>query len=130
MWFNNAIGKEKIKFMFNNDLLLIGVEFDKFVYYDMSRLTVCFNTKKVPSSVPEKWKDKPFNSLSISLTFTEVIELKVNGAGVGFECDPMITSVNGITNLVVKNEGFNLLCTAKYMFIDDVVPYLDARRIG
>lgn len=56
MWFDNAHGKEKIAYMFNNDLSLSEIEIDKFIFHDISRLTLGFNIKNLPSLIPEKWK--------------------------------------------------------------------------
>ncbi|WP_413531463.1 Imm50 family immunity protein [Rahnella inusitata] len=130
MWFDYAYGKEKIIHMFNNELSLSGVEFDKLIYHDVSRLTIFFNSRKLPSVMPKKWIETTFNSLSISLTFTEVLALKIDGGRMGFECTPIVDLVNGSTRFIIENEGFEFLCISNFMFIDNIVPYLDDRWVG
>lgn len=48
MWFNFAHGKDKIKFMFNNELSINNAEFDNFLFYDLSKIRICFNTRNIP----------------------------------------------------------------------------------
>lgn len=56
MWFDALHGKEKINFMFNNELSLQDAEFENILFYDMSRVRICFKTRHVPKSIPDKWK--------------------------------------------------------------------------
>lgn len=127
MWFEHAHGKEKIIHMFNGELLLSSMELDKLIYDDVSRLTICLNTKKIPTHYPEKWRKNKFNSLTVSLTFTEVLKFTCDGSNIGFECNPIVEVDSGVTCFSVKSNDFNLLCAANYMFIDDITPYLDNR---
>ncbi|MFG6653496.1 Imm50 family immunity protein [Scandinavium sp. M-37] len=127
MWFEHAHGKEKIIHMFNGELPLLNMELDKLIYHDTSRLTICLNTKKIPLYTPEKWKKKTFNSLAVSLTFTEILTFTCNGGNIGFECNPIVRLDRGVTYFSIENNEFNLFCAANYMFIDDVTPYLDNR---
>ncbi|PNK97938.1 hypothetical protein CEQ28_010235 [Hafnia alvei] len=127
MWFENAHGKEKIAYMFNNELSLSEIELDKFIFHDISRLTLGFNIKNLPSLTPEKWKKNKFNTLALTLTFTEVSTLKFDGQKIGFECTPVIDAIENNTRLIINNKNLNFLCIAKFMFIDSIVPYLDNR---
>ncbi|WP_323840658.1 Imm50 family immunity protein [Photorhabdus africana] len=129
MWFDNAIHKEKIKFMFNNELSIDDVEFENFIYHDFSILRIQLRGKKLPVTVPKKWSKNIYNSLSIILTLGNVSTLNVNGGKVGFECTPIIKSTREETTLTIENKDFYLHCVAGFMTIDDITPYLDQRWI-
>jgi hypothetical protein len=53
MWFDNAIGKEKINFMFDGELSMELVEFDGFTFERFSDISCRFFTRKIPS-LPKK----------------------------------------------------------------------------
>ncbi len=127
MWFDNAHGKEKITYIFNNELSLSEIELDKLIFHDISRLTLGFNIKNLPSLIPEKWEKNKLNTLALTLTFTEVSTIKLDGKKIGFECTPIIDAIENKTRVIINNENFNFLCIAKFMFIDSIVPYLDNR---
>lgn len=56
MWFDNAIHKEKIGYMFDNKLSLENIEFEKFLFFDNTSLKVVFCSKNIPDHIPQKWK--------------------------------------------------------------------------
>ena len=99
MWFDNAHGKEKITYIFNNELSLSEIELDKLIFHDISRLTLGFNIKNLPSLIPEKWEKNKLNTLALTLTFTEVSTIKLDGKKIGFECTPIIDAIENKTTL-------------------------------
>lgn len=127
MWFNYAQGKEKVNFMFNNELRLNGVEFHSFTYHDISKLSLRFNTKIIPEIFPEKWAVNKFNSISISLIFTEVRMLKVDLNNINFICTPDIQMIGNSIQLSIEAEQNSFICLANFMFIDEIMPHLDHR---
>ena len=127
MWFNYAQGKEKVNFMFNNELRLNGVEFHSFTYHDISKLSLRFNTKIIPEIFPEKWAVNKFNSISISLVFTEVRMLKVNLNNINFICTPDIQMIGNSIQLSIEAEQNSFICLANFMFIDEIMPHFDHR---
>ncbi|AWK40303.1 hypothetical protein GPY51_24310 [Photorhabdus laumondii subsp. laumondii] len=127
MWFDHAIFKEKIKFMFNNELSMEHVGFEQFLYYDTSRLKIFFCSKNIPNVIPEKWRRKKFNCFMITLTCIDVSVLEINGGGVAFECTPIIESTKEKTEITIKNDGFYLHCSTRTMVIEDITPHWDVR---
>ncbi|QGU86899.1 Imm50 family immunity protein [Erwinia sorbitola] len=128
MWFDFAHGKEKINFMFNNELYLDGCEFENFLFYDLSKIRICFNTKNIPNKTPEKWREVAFNSLSITLILVGVNKLNVQGERLGFICSPVIEKIDDEIIFSIDNEDkFHFSCAAELIVIDSIEPYLDQR---
>ena len=128
MWFDFAHGKEKVKFMFNNELSLNESEFENFLFYDNSKIRMCFNTKHIPKKTPEKWSGLEFNGLSITLILVGINKLSLQGGRVGLTCSPVIERVGGeIIFSITGENGFHLLCAAEIIVIDSIEPYLDQR---
>ncbi|ETS33642.1 hypothetical protein BB987_14850 [Photorhabdus temperata] len=129
MWFDNAIHKEKIKFMFNNEFSLDCVELENFLFYTYSSLRVVFHNKNIPKIFPNKWINNEFNSLTLVLDFGNIIHFECKGNNLGFECSPIIESIEGKTSLIIINNDFYLHCISEFLTIDDITPYLDQRWI-
>ncbi|HFK5736863.1 TPA: Imm50 family immunity protein [Enterobacter sichuanensis] len=127
MWFDNAIGKEKINFMFDGELSMELVEFDGFTFERFSDISCRFFTRKIPSCYPKKWKESEFNALCIVLTFGDVVELDVKGMKVGFVCSPVIISTENYSKISITDEKLNLHCQSKFLTIEGITPYLDER---
>lgn len=128
MWFDFVHGKEKIKFMFNNELSLDDSEFDNFLFYDLSKIRICFNTSHIPKKIPDKWKNIEFNGLSITLTLVGINKLNIRGERVGFICSPVIEKIDDEMIFSIDNgDKFNLSCAAETIVFDSIEPYLDQR---
>ena len=56
MWFDNAIGKEKINFLFDGELSMELVEFDGFTFERFSDISCRFFTRKIPSCYQKNGK--------------------------------------------------------------------------
>lgn len=124
MWFDFMHGREKIKFMFNNELSLDDSEFENLLFYDISRVRLSFNIKKIP----DKWKKIKFNGLSMTLELIGIHNLTLNGNQVGFICSPSINKNNNNLIFTITNkEEFFLSCTTELIIIDSIKPYLDQR---
>ncbi|MDX5631098.1 MULTISPECIES: Imm50 family immunity protein [unclassified Brenneria] len=127
MWFDYAHGKEKINFMFDNELPLENSEFCSFTYHDISKLSLRFNTRFIPKKLPNKWTENEFNSISVLLTFTEVLSLKVNLKNINFICTPDVKLIDNSIMLSIENKESSFRCLANFMFIDEIKPHLDQR---
>lgn len=128
MWFEHAYGKEKIKFMFDNELSLNGAECESILFYDLSKLRINFRTKHVPKKIPAKWDSQEFNALSVTLTLIGIDKLSLEGERIGFECTPVIEKLSDRILFRVSNgDAFYLSCAAEVIVIDSVEPYLDQR---
>ena len=55
MWFEYIHGKEKVKFMFNNELYLDDSECESILFYDLSKVRISFNNRHIPKKIPDKW---------------------------------------------------------------------------
>lgn len=129
MWFNNAIYKEKVDFMFGGELSIKNVEFEDFLYHSGSILRVSFRSRDIPKKIPDKWKVKKFNTLVLTLSFGNVSLFECKGRNIGFNCAPVIVSKQKEVTLLIENEHFYLECVAGFMIIDDITPCLDERWI-
>ncbi|MDX6040034.1 Imm50 family immunity protein [Scandinavium lactucae] len=127
MWFEHAIFKEKLKFMFNNELSIEHVELDTVLYYSISMLRVRLNSRVLPAITPEKWRGINYNSLSITLEFGNVKQFECKGGDIGFECCPIITPTKEKTTLQIMKGNFILYCEADFMTIKDIIPFIDTR---
>lgn len=127
MWFDNAIGKEKIKFMFGDELSIESIEVDSFSFERFSDVTFRFFSRNVPSHYPKKWNESKFNALSMVITFGDIVELDVKGVGIGFFCSPEIISGESYSEIKICNEKLNLYCKSKFLTIESITPYLDER---
>ncbi|MEH4989249.1 Imm50 family immunity protein [Enterobacter ludwigii] len=130
MWFDALHGKEKINFMFNNELSLHDAEFENILFYDMSRVRICFKTRHVPKSIPDKWKKKPFNGLSVTLELVGINKLELKGNRVGFKCTPIIKRLGGEVEILIEySDVFLFSCTAEVIAIGSIEPYQDRRWV-
>lgn len=84
MWFQNALGKEKIQFMFNNELDVKLVELHGFSMECFSDLKFKFICKNIPKKYPEKWNKESFNAISLVITFENITQLDITGSRIGF----------------------------------------------
>jgi len=127
MWFDNALGKEKIKFIFGGELSLQSVEVSSFSFERFSDVTFQFYSRNIPSSYPEKWSKSKFNTLSVVITFGGVIELDVKGKGIGFICSPEISSSENHSEIKICSNQLYINCKSKFLTIESITPYLDER---
>ena len=127
MWFENAIGKEKIQFMFNNELNIENIEVDNFSLERFSDLKIRFYCKNIPKKHPEKWSKEGFNALSLVVTFGDVIQFDFTGSRVGLFCSPIIKSQKEHSEITIKHKDFDLYCKARFLTIEGVTPYIDER---
>ena len=127
MWFQNAIGKEKIQFMFNNELETHNIEIISFSMGHFSDLKFNFFLNQAPKKHPEKWKKEQFNTLSLIITFSEIIQFDSSGSKVGFFCSPIITSSKDYSEIRIEHNDLKLSCKSRFLSIDTILPYLDER---
>lgn len=127
MWYKNAIGKEKIQFMFNNEF-----DFELFELYSISleknsELKCNLKCKGIPKTYPKKWDKLEFNALSLEITFNEIIQLNMSGTKIGFFCLPIMNSLIDYSEITIKHKEFQLYCKSKFLTIEDISPYIDIR---
>lgn len=127
MWFQNAIGKEKIKFMFDNELSIQRIEVDSFSLERFSDLKFHFFCNEIPKKYPKKWNETGFNALSLIITFGDVIQLNVIGSRVGFFCSPIINSLSDYSEITIKNSDLDFYCRSRFLTIESITPYIDER---
>ncbi|HEX4501528.1 MAG TPA: Imm50 family immunity protein [Scandinavium sp.] len=127
MWFDNAYGKEKIIHLFSSELSITDVELESFLFYAASSLRLTFYTTNIPTNIPKKWKAIKFNSIRLTIEFSDILEFRSNGLSLGFKCSPKITPGKDRTSLHIKNDEFDIYCSARIMEIHDISPFLDSR---
>jgi hypothetical protein len=127
MWFKNAIGKEKIQFMFDNELHMQYVEIDSISLERFSDLKLKFLLKGMPLKHPEKWDKEEFNALNVEVTFGDLIQLNITGSRVGFFCSPVINSLSEYSEIKIEHKNLTLYCRAKFLTINSISPYIDER---
>lgn len=127
MWFQNAIGKEKIQFMFDNELSMQHVEVSSFSFERFSDLRFHLFCKEIPTKYPDKWKKDGFNALSVVITFGDVIQLSATGSRIGFFCSPIINSYGDYSEITIKHNELDFYCRSKFLTIESITPYIDER---
>jgi len=125
MWNKNAHGKEKIKHMFNNELSLDDSFLALFLYYDASIFRIEFHVDKIPNSIPEKWKNKKYDFISVKIDLCAVKTLNITGGNLGFRCTPIFSWNDEKPTVSIKssNNNFALYCIADTMFIGEITPF-------
>ncbi|MGL6019744.1 MAG: Imm50 family immunity protein [Gibbsiella quercinecans] len=126
MWFEHAVGKEKINFMFNNDFPLFDLELISFSF-NVSSLRLSFSCKNIPVEYPKKWDRKDFNSLLLSITLTDVIFFESKGVNVMFTSTPTIETTKEYSVVKIESPELYLYCKARFLTIDDIRPCVDDR---
>ncbi|ACZ76164.1 conserved hypothetical protein [Dickeya parazeae Ech586] len=127
MWFEHAIGKEKIKFMFDNELSIQRIEVNSFSLERFSDLKLHFFCNEIPRKYPVKWRGEGFNALSVVVVFGDVTQLNIVGSRVGFFCSPLINSSNGYSEITIKNSDLDFYCRSRFLTIESITPYIDDR---
>lgn len=127
MWFQNALGKEKIQFMFNNELDIQSIELYSFSMEHFSDLKFNFVCKNLPKKHPEKWNKNNFNALSLMIIFGDIIQLNITGSNICFHCSPIITSSIDYSEIKIEHNDLKLYCRSKFLTIEEIIPYLDER---
>ncbi|PWC09220.1 hypothetical protein B4923_20625 [Brenneria roseae subsp. americana] len=127
MWFGHAIGKEKIQFMFDNELSIQHVEVGSFSLERFSDLKLHFFCNDIPKKIPEKWRGAGFNALSLVIVFGDVTQLNVVGSKVGFFCSPLINSSSDHSEITIKNSDLDFYCRSRFLTIESITPYIDER---
>lgn len=127
MWFENAMYKEKIKHMFNDEFSIEHIEINTCLFYAHSSLRLGFYSKNIPSVFPAKWKKNEFNALSVTLELGDIIHFECKGTSLGFECTPTIKYIDNKVHVNISHDNFYLNCIAQFLTIRDINPYLDEK---
>lgn len=127
MWFEHALGKDKIAFMFNNEFSLEEVQLESIFLHDVSTLRFQFLCKNIPKAIPKKWNEKGFNAISFVFSLGGIFSLDIKGEGVGFFCNPEIKTFEGKSIVHIVNEGLILHCESRFLTIEGFTPYIDER---
>lgn len=127
MWFEYAIGNEKIRFMFDNEFSLDSIQLDSFRLHYYSTLQLHFLCKNMPDIYPEKWKKEKINAISLILNLGDILYLEVKGKEVGFICSPDIVTGKEKSSIKIINNDFHLQCESKFLTIESITPYIDER---
>ncbi|NUU69216.1 hypothetical protein HQN64_24485 [Enterobacteriaceae bacterium BIT-l23] len=127
MWFQNAMGGDKIRFMFGGDFDIKNIELGSITLERFSDLKINFFHKGLPQNHPEKWDGKGYNALSFIITFGDMVELKLSGSKVGFFCSPKISSMSDFSEIIVNENDLELYCRSKFLTIESIEPYIDER---
>jgi hypothetical protein len=127
MWFENAVGKEKIRFMFGGEFSLADVQLESICLHQMRNLQLQFLCKNIPKVFPDKWRGSGFNAISLVLSLGEIICLDIRGSRVGFLCTPEVRYISEKTVLCLGSDDLNLKCEANFLTIDGFTPYIDER---
>lgn len=121
-WYDGAVSKEKIIYMFNGDFPLSDICIESIAIYE--KIVVCsFITNYIPSKYPEKWKLENFNAISFELSFSDLIDFSFNGDHLfGNYGELIIQKKDDVIHINFKSSNIDLSFTANYMFINDIKP--------
>jgi hypothetical protein len=127
MWFESAIGKEQVEFMFGGEFSLVDVQLENIFLHRMTSLRFQLICKNIPEIVPRKWKEKGFNVINLVFSMGEIHSLDIQGCKVGFICTPEIRSFPEKTILRIENDDLKLNCEARFLTIEGFTPGVDER---
>jgi len=123
MWFDNAYGKEKIKFIFDNNLSLDDSLLELILYHNVSLFSIRFRLDKIPDSIPDKWRKRKFDFIDVNIDFCSVKKFECCGGKLGFRCTPVFAWNDDKPALFIQNDDFKLYCLADSMFIGEITPF-------
>ncbi|MFJ4344800.1 Imm50 family immunity protein [Pseudomonas sp. NPDC089401] len=127
MWLDYAFNKGKVDHMFGGALDLDEVELERFGFNSTTSVSFTFVIKGLPEKYPEKWKNKGYNAMSISLEFCEIESLKVDVSGLGFQCSPKIDASSEKAVILIRGDKFSIVCESAFINIEGFTPYIDLR---
>ena len=127
MWFENAMGNEKIKFMFNNEFSMDSIQLESFKLHYHFTLQLHFLCKLIPGVFPEKWKKEKFNAISLTLSLGDILSFEVKGNEVGFICSLDVITSKEKSSINIVNNDFHLQCESRFLTIEGITPYIDER---
>ncbi|WP_424411695.1 Imm50 family immunity protein [Pasteurella sp. PK-2025] len=121
-WFEKAIGKEKIIYMFNGNIDVNEIYLHKILFYDYT-LTIFFHILNIPQEFPKKWNDNDFNAISMQLSFSDVNYFNVYGNSLFNKIGKLNISVdNNIVKMNFAGDDVNIICESDFYFIDNITP--------
>ncbi|EEX51410.1 hypothetical protein HMPREF0621_0214 [Pasteurella dagmatis ATCC 43325] len=121
-WFEKAIGKEKIIYMFNGNIDVNEIYLHKILFYDYT-LTIFFHILNIPQEFPKKWNDNDFNAISMQLSFSDVNYFNVHGKNLFNKIGKLNISVdNNIVKMNFAGDDVNIICESDFYFIDNITP--------
>lgn len=123
MWFDNAIGCEKIKFMFNNELSINSVQVIDLIIEGNCNVIFKLKCLDMPDFIPKKWKEKQASAIYLVLKFTDVSNLSIHGLLPGLTLTPSIVSGTQVSEIFIDTGQARLHCTSRWLFIEDLSPY-------
>ena len=126
MWFENAIGKEKINFMFGNEFSLLDLELISFSF-NFSSLHLTFSCRNIPEKYPKKWDYDGFNSLLLSITLSDIVFFESKGVNVMFTSTPAIKTNKDYAIVEIESQNLYFHCKSRFLTINDIKPYIDDR---
>ncbi|MGC7560385.1 Imm50 family immunity protein [Pasteurella sp. PK-2025] len=121
-WFERAIGKEKIIYMFNGNIDVNEIYLHKILFYDYT-LTIFFHILNIPQEFPKKWNDNDFNAISMQLSFSDVNYFNVYGNSLFNKIGKLNISVdNNIVKMHFEGNEAHIICESDFYFIDNITP--------
>lgn len=123
-WFEKAIGKEKILYMFNGELDVGEIYVHNVLCYDYT-LRILFYVLNIPSTTPKKWNEKAFNAIRVKLSFSDLKSFSVCGENAFNKRGALKIDVNdNKVRMNIDGEGINIMCESDGYFIDEIEPEL------
>ncbi|SHF25237.1 Imm50 family immunity protein [Vibrio gazogenes] len=128
MWYEFATNRKMIDSMFPLGFELGKPELSSILIAG-SDVKISLNCNKIPESYPKKWMEKEFNAIHVVIDFGHIVNLKYNGAGLGW-IDDFFISGSGLDSeksIKLITDTFEIECICKYLTIRNVEAYEDVR---
>lgn len=126
MWFENAIDKEQIRYLFADDFLINELLLDM-VIFEGRHLKFMFSCKEIPKVYPVKWKRSDFNALELEITMHDILSFESKGVCSSITCSPKITTEKDFSIIQIEHPDLYIYCKAKHLLIGKIKPYMDDR---
>lgn len=124
MWFNSAIGSDKVKFMFDNELILSDMILVDFFIERQTDLKLKFICRRLPAKIPKKWVVSNVSSFFLVVKFGDVFESEIIGRKYDFTCSPSIISAKDRSEIIINSGEFKLHCVSKFLTIESITACL------
>jgi len=113
---------------FPDGLAIEDLELVSVVLSDGDSVKFQFSRLSLPINSPKKWRIRKYNALYLSLEFSSIYKLTMNGWRSGAICSPIIEQANGKIGITIIANDLKIIVESKFFRIADLSGYDDIRN--
>ena len=108
-WYEYIFFKEKLKYLFDNELSPDNLYIDSFNIYERVAV-INFITMNIPQKYPKKWKSESFNAIIFRLTFSDLTNFSIQG-------NDFFNKIGRLDTKIIDNKK-TLIFTSENLYIE------------